>query len=115
MVLCRQNGIELKNQLSTVGPELREQIVELVKRGPSRAAGAPRPGDPPPAPRPLPPGGNRPSIRPAMAGPAPLRPLPPPRPLEHKKPVEKVAKPMVAFTKEQLDKIGKQPLRPEDV
>jgi len=38
MVLCRQNGIELKNQLSTVGPELREQILELVKRGPSSSA-----------------------------------------------------------------------------
>src|SRR2546429_276063 len=38
MVLCRQNGIELKNQLSTVGPELRDQIVELVKRGPGTAA-----------------------------------------------------------------------------
>src|SRR5947209_3780955 len=37
MVLCRQNGIELKNQLSTVGPELRDQIVELVKRGPGTA------------------------------------------------------------------------------
>ena len=35
MGLCRQNGIELKNQLSTVGPELRDQIVELVKRGPA--------------------------------------------------------------------------------
>jgi translation initiation factor IF-2 len=38
MVLCRQNGIELKNQLSTVGPELRDQIVELVKRGPATPA-----------------------------------------------------------------------------
>jgi translation initiation factor IF-2 len=38
MVLCRQSGIELKNQLSTVGPELRDQIVELVKRGPATAA-----------------------------------------------------------------------------
>ena len=38
MVLCRSNGIELKNQLSTVGPELRDQIVELVKRGPATPA-----------------------------------------------------------------------------
>src|SRR5438034_7339772 len=38
MALCRQHGIELKNQLSTVGPELRDQIVEVVKRGPASAA-----------------------------------------------------------------------------
>src|SRR2546429_154520 len=155
MVLCRQNGIELKNQLSTVGPELRDQIVELVKRGPGTAAAQatrtpaapvlptvinrkvqtlearrpaparPRPAQgrgpgagggarrrgggvpaaPPPPPRP---GATRPNIPPGRPAPAPLRPLPPARPLEQKKPAEKTAKPMVTFTKEQLDKIGKQ-------
>src|SRR5580692_11731283 len=38
MGLCRSNGIELKNQLSTVDKEQREQIIELVKRGPATPA-----------------------------------------------------------------------------
>ena len=59
-------------------------------------------------------GGNRPNVRPGMT-PAPLRPLPPPRPAAPKKPAEKTATPLVQFTKAQLDEIGKRPLRPEDV
>jgi translation initiation factor IF-2 len=263
MVLCRSNGIELKNQLSTVGPELRDQIVELVKRGPATpvaqaprgpaapviptvinkkiqsldsrprpAAKAPPPASPPApeapaaperrpaaasaappapkapakpaetappapaaqaakppalpkteapspttarplaagpaappppaapaqpavpdvaatgkappgppkstrlpdlgtarpagttsgdvsrAPRTLRPGSNRPlGPRPGMAPPSPtpsgLRP--PPRPVETKKPAEKTAKPLHVFTKDQLEKMGERPLRPEDV
>jgi translation initiation factor IF-2 len=46
MALCRQQGIELKNQLSTVGPEQRDQIIELVKRGPAIAAAQQRPATP---------------------------------------------------------------------
>jgi translation initiation factor IF-2 len=250
MVLCRSNGIELKNQLSTVGPELRDQIVELIKRGPAApstpasrgsaapvlptvinkkiqsldsrprqaaktaapasppapeaapaaaapiapaakstesaapapvapaaqttkpstptkpaevtrpavahppAAAAPVPPAPPAqtaaevaaaarapqgppkgtrmpalggarpagtpggdanrAPRTLRPGSNRPlGPRPGMAPPSGLRP--PPRPVEPKKPAEKTAKPLHVFTKDQLDEMGKRPLRPEDV
>jgi translation initiation factor IF-2 len=252
MVLCRSNGIELKNQLSTVGPELRDQILELVKRGPATPAapaqrgsaapvlptvinkkiqsldsrprpiaakavpvtsppatqtetpaapeqeaaaavapapaakpaeatppapsapaaqakpadgarpavahppaltpatpasplaqpvapdvaatgkvppGPPKgtrmpdlgtarpggtPGDANRAPRTLRPGSNRPlGPRPGMAPPSGLRP--PPRPVEPKKPLEKTAKPLHVFTKDQLEKMGERPLRPEDV
>ncbi len=44
MVLCRRHGIELKNQLSNVTPEQRDQIIDVVKRGPGgSAAGAAQP------------------------------------------------------------------------
>jgi translation initiation factor IF-2 len=33
LTLCRQNGIDVKNQLSTLEPEVREQVVQLVRRG----------------------------------------------------------------------------------
>jgi translation initiation factor IF-2 len=42
MVLCRRHGIELKNQLSNVSTEQRDQIIELVKRGSAAAPQAPR-------------------------------------------------------------------------
>src|SRR5438132_767190 len=42
MVLCRRHGVELKNQLSNVSPEQRDQIIDLVKRGSPAAAQAPR-------------------------------------------------------------------------
>jgi translation initiation factor IF-2 len=46
--LCRQNGIDIKNQLSSLEPEQRDQIVSLVKRGPAAPANAPaRPAAPP--------------------------------------------------------------------
>src|SRR5579862_7214489 len=38
MALCRNHGIELKNQLSNVTTEQRDQIIDLVKRGPTAAA-----------------------------------------------------------------------------
>jgi translation initiation factor IF-2 len=254
MVLCRQHGIELKNQLSTVGPELRDQIVELVKRGPAvataqmqRSSAAPViptvinrkvqtletrrppagksvapsapskapetpaavPGKPaevapaavtppispapggvvpagaaakapagpgrlqetapegarpvvpstvaptspaPPAPAAQPadiaatskapalpaktkvpelgsgkaggdsgrilrtprPGGNRPLPR-TTGAPAGLKPLPPVRPSPPKKPAEKIMKPLVAFTKKQLEEVGERPLRADDL
>src|SRR5688572_20286032 len=36
--LCRQAGIELRNQLSSVDADVRDQIVALVKRGSAQAA-----------------------------------------------------------------------------
>ncbi len=33
VALCRQHSIDVKNQLSTIEPETRDQIVELVQRG----------------------------------------------------------------------------------
>jgi translation initiation factor IF-2 len=36
--LCRQHGIDVKNQLSNIEPEQRDQIVALVKRGSGGAA-----------------------------------------------------------------------------
>src|SRR5262245_14248162 len=38
--MCRAHGIDVKNQLSTVEPEVREQIEQLVKRGSAAAASA---------------------------------------------------------------------------
>ncbi|HZY87298.1 MAG TPA: translation initiation factor IF-2 [Gemmataceae bacterium] len=77
--LCRQNGIDVRNQLSSVGPEQRDQIVALVKRGGGVATAAPPRGalTPPPAPiRNLPQ-----SKPPVLKGGAPKRePEPAPRP-----------------------------------
>ena len=44
--LCRQNGIDIKNQLSSIEPEQRDQIVNLVKRGPTAPTAAARQGPP---------------------------------------------------------------------
>jgi translation initiation factor IF-2 len=44
--LCRQHGIDIKNQLSNIEPEQRDQIVALVKRG-SGGAAAPATTAPP--------------------------------------------------------------------
>lgn len=44
LTLCRQNGIDVKNQLSTIEPEVRDQIVQLVRRkgaAPAVSAAAP--------------------------------------------------------------------------
>ena len=41
MALCQENGIDIKNQLSTIEPEVRDQIVQLVKRGKKAAPAAP--------------------------------------------------------------------------
>ncbi len=40
LAMCRAHGIDVKNQLSTVEPEVREQIEQLVKRGSAAAASA---------------------------------------------------------------------------
>jgi translation initiation factor IF-2 len=41
--MCRQHGIDVKNQLSSIDPEMRDQIVQLVQRGGSVATAAPPP------------------------------------------------------------------------
>src|ERR1700722_4499071 len=46
MALCRRHGIELKNQLSNVSTEQRDQIIELVKRGPTATAAPARAAGP---------------------------------------------------------------------
>jgi translation initiation factor IF-2 len=46
VVLCKQHNIDVKSQLSTIEPEVRDQIVELVKRG---KTAAPAPASPAPA------------------------------------------------------------------
>src|SRR4029077_10724198 len=45
--LCKKHGIDVKNQLSTVEPEVRDKIVDLVKRGVTTGA-TPAPAPPPP-------------------------------------------------------------------
>ncbi len=39
--LCRQHGLDLKNQLSSLDPDQRDLIEQLVKKGPSKATAAP--------------------------------------------------------------------------
>jgi translation initiation factor IF-2 len=41
LTLCQQHGIDVKNQLSSIDPEVRDQVVQLVKRGSATATGAP--------------------------------------------------------------------------
>jgi len=79
--------------------------------------GGPKPsGDATRAPRTLRPSGNRPVLRQTGAHSAPPKPpRPGSKPPESKKPVEKMMQPLVAFTKEHLEKVGDRPLRPEDV
>ncbi len=44
--LCRQHGIEIKNQLSSLDPETRDQVEQLVRKGGGVAVAAP-PAPPP--------------------------------------------------------------------
>jgi translation initiation factor IF-2 len=79
--LCRQNGIDVRNQLSSVEPEQRDQIVALVKRGGGVATAAPPKGPaaltPPPTPiRNLPP--SKPPV--LKSGPPKREPEPTPPP-----------------------------------
>ena len=41
LTLCQQHGIDVKNQLSSIEPEVRDQVVQLVKRGSATATAAP--------------------------------------------------------------------------
>ena len=41
LTICRQHGIDVKNQLSTIEPELCDQIKVLVKKGGGTATAAP--------------------------------------------------------------------------
>jgi translation initiation factor IF-2 len=54
VVFCQQHGLDVKSQLSTIEPEVREQILQLVKK-PTAPAAPPPPPPPaavaPPAPR----------------------------------------------------------------
>src|SRR5690349_6316031 len=54
VVLCQQHGLDVKSQLSTIEPEVREQILQLVKKPAAAPPPAPTPPPaavPPPAPR----------------------------------------------------------------
>ena len=50
VVFCQQHGLDVKSQLSTIEPEVREQILQLVKKptapplpvGEGRGEGTPR-------------------------------------------------------------------------
>lgn len=73
--LCKGQGWDVKNQLSSIEPEQRDQLVQMVKRGGGRPAPAPSPEQNrgpaiPAAPTPLRP--------PTLARPAPPRPIPQP-------------------------------------
>ncbi len=79
--LCRQNGIDIKNQLSSLEPEQRDQIVGLVKRGPAAPAAPAKPAVPPtlpPARVPVLNVSRRPTDGPAAAAPAAKAPEAPP-------------------------------------
>ena len=38
LALCQQHGLDVRNQLSTIEPEQRDQILDLVKKGPGQPA-----------------------------------------------------------------------------
>jgi translation initiation factor IF-2 len=65
--LCKNHGIDVKNQLSSVEPEMRDQIVALVKRGSSAAPKTPQTPQLPKLPEPL---KNLDSSRPPVIPPA---------------------------------------------
>jgi translation initiation factor IF-2 len=46
--LCQRHGIDVRNQLSTLDPDLRDKVIELVKRGGSAPTSS-QPKPPPPA------------------------------------------------------------------
>ena len=73
--LCKSQGWDVKNQLSSIEPEQRDILVQMIKAGGSRAAAAPpaapvRPAIPTP-PRPV-----RPLITPKPAAPPKAEPEP---------------------------------------
>jgi translation initiation factor IF-2 len=41
LTLCQEHGIDVKNQLSSIDPEVRDQVLQLVKRGSAVATAAP--------------------------------------------------------------------------
>src|SRR5206468_227492 len=41
LTLCQQNGIDVKNQLSTLEPELRDVVVDLVRKDKTASPGVP--------------------------------------------------------------------------
>src|SRR4051794_3575696 len=43
VVFCQQHGLDVKSQLSTIEPEVREQILQLVKKPTVQAAPPPPP------------------------------------------------------------------------
>jgi translation initiation factor IF-2 len=83
MVLCRQHGIDLKNQLSNVTGEQRDQIIELVKRGPAGGASA-KPASSPVIPSVI----NRKVQTLETRRPAPAKPAAPPPPEAEPMPTE---------------------------
>src|SRR6187200_3354868 len=48
LTLCQQNGLDIRNQLSTIEPEVRDQILLLVKRVGAQSQPQ-QTGTPPPA------------------------------------------------------------------
>ncbi|MGH7222534.1 MAG: translation initiation factor IF-2 [Gemmataceae bacterium] len=78
VALCRQNGIDVKSQLSTIEPEVRDQIVQLVEQQGSGSASAPhRPSGPlSPVDRKIPVLETKPRPAPEL-GRAPHKPAPP--------------------------------------
>src|SRR5262249_18111545 len=83
--MCRAHGIDVKNQLSSIEPEMRDQIEALVKRGGGSTATAAKPAAPvlPQAHKPIRQldSGRRPVESHRPAPPAPKAPTPPAPPL----------------------------------
>lgn len=80
LVLCQQHGLDVKNQLSTIEPEVRDQILQLVKRGANKPQAPAQPAVPaapvaPPPTRKIVNLDNRPRTAPAK-GEAPVAPPP---------------------------------------
>jgi translation initiation factor IF-2 len=76
--LCQRANIDVKNQLSSLDPEQRDLLVELVRKGATAPAAAHPTPVTPPLPKPVAPVPTL-SRRPAHEAP-PVPPVPPPRP-----------------------------------
>lgn len=75
--LCKGQGWDVKNQLSSIEPEQRDQLVQIIKRGGNKAPAPPAPvADAPPRPAP---GASIP-LRPPVLSRPPRPVAPPPRP-----------------------------------
>ncbi|MFM7541350.1 MAG: translation initiation factor IF-2 [Planctomycetota bacterium] len=86
--LCKGQGWDVKNQLSSIEPEQRDQLVQIIKRGGSKPAAAPAPAPEPPRPNPV---GSVPPLRPPVLGRPPKSVAPPPRPASPAKPAAEAA------------------------
>jgi len=72
--LCKSQGWDVKNQLSSIEPEQRDILVQLIKSGGKKAAAPAAPAAPPRPTIPAPPRAVRPLVAPKAPKPEPVPP-----------------------------------------